>query len=294
MKTLISLFTAALITITLSIPTLSAQDAISIPDTLRGWDYSWDVDINGSQASYSNWSQGGVNNIAATGNSSLTGMYREGRFSYGVRLNTRFGQTRIEDEGVRKTDDRLSLRNRFLYDIGRDKGDFKIFANINFRTQFAEGFNYGAGEEGAKVLISDFLAPAYISQNAGLAYVPTDNFTFEAGLGLLQTIVRNDDLAPLYGLNEGDNFRNEAGLTLAASYDMRLATNLRLNSSAETFTNLNKSVRSTNVQVSNQFVGRINNYMSASLRLDFVYNDDFSSELQVAQVLSIGVSFSLI
>ncbi|MCC5914602.1 MAG: DUF3078 domain-containing protein [Balneolaceae bacterium] len=280
------LFTASL--------TVQAQDAISIPDTLSGWNYSWDVDFNGSQAAYSNWSQGGVNNIAATGNSSFTGMYREGRFSYGARLSTRFGQTRIQDEGVRKTDDRLSLRNRFLYDLGEEDGDFKIFGNINFRTQFAEGFDYGAGPDDTNLLISDFLAPAYINQNAGLAYIPTENFSFEAGLGLQQTIVRNDDLAPLYGLNEGDNFRNEAGLTFAAGYNFRLATNIRVNSTVETFTNLQKAIRSTDVQFSNQFIGRINNYMNVSLRLDFVYDDDFSKELQVAQVLSLGVSFSVI
>lgn len=274
--------------------TTQAQDAIVFPDTLSGWDYTWDVNVNGSQATYSNWSQGGVNNISGTGNSAFTALMKEGRFSYGFRLSTRFGQTRIEDEGVRKTDDRLSVRNRFLYDLGHEDGDFKIFGNINFRTQFAEGFDYGAGPDGENILISDFMAPAYFNQNAGLAYIPTENFAFEAGLGLQQTIVAEDELAPLYGLDEGQNFRNEAGLTLAAGYDMRLATNLRLSSGIETFTAMNKSIRSTDVMFTNQFTGRINNYMNASLRLDFVYDDDFSTELQIAQVLSIGISFSLI
>jgi hypothetical protein len=33
--------------------------------------------------------------------------------------------------------------------------------------------------------------------------------------------------------------------------------------------------------------------MNTSLNLDFIYDDDFSSEIQVAQVLSLGVSFTL-
>lgn len=289
------IFTSILLFIALSVSTAFAQDAPAVSDTLSGWDYSWEAGLSGSQASYSNWSQGGVNNIAVTGNSVLTAKFRENRFSYSVRLNTRFGQTRIEDEGVRKIDDRLELRNRFLYDIGREGGDFKLFGNINFRTQFAEGFNYGAGPDATDILISGFFAPAYISQNAGLAYVPTDNFSFETGVGLLQTIVSNSEVRQVnrYGIPEGDNFKNEAGLTLGAAYDMRLGTNLSLSTSAETFTNINKSIKSTNVEVATQVTGRINNYMNASLRLDFVYDDDFSKELQVAQVLSLGVSFIL-
>jgi hypothetical protein len=62
----------------------------------------------------------------------------------------------------------------------------------------------------------------------------------------------------------------------------------------ETFTNLNKAVSSTDVFVTNQFTGKINDFMNASLRLDFIYDDDYSKELQVAQVLSVGVSFILI
>jgi hypothetical protein len=271
-----------------------AQNAPAVPDTLAGWSQSWGVGFNGSQASYSNWSQGGVNNIAATGNSDFRAKFRENRFSYSFQLVTRFGQTRIQDEGVRKTDDRLAVQNRFLYDLEEENSDFKIFANINFRTQFAEGFNYGAGPDGENVLISNFMAPAYFTQNAGLAYIPTDNFSFEAGLGLQQTIVADETLSTTYGLPEGDKFRNEAGLSLAASYNMSLATNLRWSSSVETFTNVNKSVKSTDIYFLNQITGRINNFMNASLRLDVVYDDDFSREVQVAQVLSLGISFILL
>ncbi|MCC5906873.1 MAG: DUF3078 domain-containing protein [Balneolaceae bacterium] len=272
---------------------LLAQDSVAIPDTLQGWKSTWVVNLNGSQASYSNWSQGGVNNIAVTGRSNATLAYKQGRFSYGVLLDTRFGQTRIQDEGVRKIDDRLFLMNRFLFDLGDEDSDFKIFGNIRFRTQFAEGFNYGAGPEGGNILISNFLAPAYFTQDAGLAYVPTDNFMFEAGLGLQQTFVRDVELAPRYGLDEGDRFRSEAGLTLGSNYDAEIATNILFSTSINTFTSFDKPIRSTDIYFSNRFTARINSYMNTSLSLDLVYNDDFSKEIQVAQVLSVGVSFNL-
>jgi len=290
MKKLIALI---LLSLTASL-TVSAQDMV-VPDSLNGWQIGWVAGLNGSQASYSNWSQGGINNVAFTGNSAFTATYKKQRFSYIFALNTRYGQTKIEGEGVRKTDDRLSIKNRFLYDLGAEKdSDFKLFGNINFRTQFADGFQYGEAPDGGDVLISSFMAPGYLSENAGLAYVPSDYFSFEAGLGLQQTFVEDESLSTLYGLDAGETFKNEAGLTFGINYQRSLATNLSLSSSVETFTNLNKAVSSTDLFVTNQFTGKINDFMNASLRLDFIYDDDYSKELQVAQVLSVGVSFILI
>lgn len=269
---------------------LNAQDSVSIPDTLRGWQTTWDVGLNGSQASYSNWSQGGVNNIAATGTTTFTRVYKQSRFSYGFLINARYGKTKIQNEGVRKIDDRLFIKNRFLYDLGGEESDFKLYANIRFRTQFDEGFNYNVEP---RERISTFMAPAYITQDAGLAYVPTDNFSFEAGLGLQQTIVRDEALSVRYGLDEGERFRNEAGLTLGSSLDLDIATNISFSTSLNTFTSFNKPLRSTDVYFSNKLTGRVNRLMNTSLSLDLVYNDDFSSEIQVAQVLSLGISFAL-
>ena len=291
-QTIISLFS---LLFAFSITTnLSAQDVINFPDELEGWNYDWVAGLSGSQASYSNWSQGGVNNIAVTGNSEITALFRESRFSYGFLINTRYGKTSIQDEGTRKIADRLSLKNRFLYDLGEDDSDFKIFGNINFRTQFDKGFNYGGGPDGTDLLISDFMAPAYFSQNAGLAYIPTENFIFETGLGLEQVFVRDRDLSETYGLDAGDRWRSEAGLTLSSSYSVRVGTNLNLKTSVDTFTAFGKALSSTNVYFSNRLVGRINNFVNATLNLELVYDDDFSNELQVAQVLSLGVSFTLL
>lgn len=296
MKT-VSLFIAFSLSLSAFIATFAAaQDSVSIPDTLSGWDSSWEIGLNGSQASYSNWSQGGVNNIAATGSSTFTSVYKKDRFSFGFLVNTRFGKTKIENEGIRKIDDRLFILNRFLYDLGENESDFKLYANIRFRSQFDKGFNYGTD---SKELISNFLAPAYFNQDAGLAYIPGPMFSVEAGLGLQQTIVRDTDLSEKYGLGEGETFRNEAGFTLGTAFDATIAENIRFTSSISTFTSFNKALKNTDVYFSNKFVARINRYLNTTLSVDLVYDSDFvpaegsSGKIQVAQVLSLGVSFIL-
>ncbi len=106
--------------------------------------------------------------------------------------------------------------------------------------------------------------------------------------------VRDRDLSETYGLDAGDRWRSEAGLTLSSSYSVRVGTNLNLKTSVDTFTAFGKALSSTNVYFSNRLVGRINNFVNATLNLELVYDDDFSNELQVAQVLSLGVSFTLL
>lgn len=270
-----------------------AQDSITLSDSLDGWSYNWVAGLNGSQASYSNWSQGGVDNISVLANSTFSTKYREGQTAYGFQLVTRYGKSRIEDQGTRKTDDRLSIRNRFLYDLFEPGSDYSIFGNINFRTQFDEGFDYGAGPDGGDVLISDFMAPAYFSQRAGLAYTPADYFTFEAGLAMKQTIVSDEDLRPLYGLDEDESLRNEAGVALGMNYEQELAPTILFSTSVETFTNLARAVDRTDVYFTGQLTGKITDIINTSLRVDLAYDDDFSDELQVQQVLSVGVSFVL-
>lgn len=272
---------------------VQAQEAIIVPDSLSGWSYSWVAGLNGSQAAYSNWSQGGVNNIALTGNSSFTAKHRMGRFSYGFLLAARYGKSKIEDQGVRKTTDRLVIKNRFLYDLLKEDGNYSAYANINFRTQFDDGFDYGAGPNGGDVLISGFLSPAYFQQGVGIAYVPTDFFSAEAGLALKQTIVTDDNLVTDYGLTLGNNIKNEGGFTLGLAYEQSIAPNFLLSSSVETFTNVNKAVSSTDVYFSNELTGKINDLISTSLRFDLAYDDDFSEEVQIMQTLSLGVSFIL-
>ncbi len=292
MKKLSSLL--VILTFTFTATQLKAQDVITLPDSLSGWNYGWVAGLNGSQASYNNWSQGGVNNISVNGNSSISGKYREGRFAYGVLLNTRYGKSRIEDQGIRKTDDLLSLTNRFLYDLFEKGSNYSLYGDVDFRTQFDKGFEYDTEPDGEDVVISRFLAPAYFMQNAGLAYIPNDQFSLTAGLGMKQTIVIDDDLETNYGLDEGETIRNEAGVTLGASYERAFTTNFLLSSSVESFWNVNGPISDTDIYFSNQLTGKINNFMNTSIRLDLVYDEDFSEEVQVLQVLSLGVSFILI
>lgn len=268
------------------------NSAIIVSDTLKGWDYNWVGGLNGSQAAYRNWSQGGVNTISVTASSVFNLRYRMNKFAYALTTNLKYGKARLEGEGTRKTDDRIAINNKFSYLFDDER--WSAFGNINFATQFDEGFDYNVPEGEEPILISKFFAPAYFTQIAGIAFNPVEYFTAEAGLALKETIVSDVSLSERYGLDPGEKFRFEPGYSTALNFEKTIVSNVKLISVVETFTNLQRNVRSTDVVFSNEVIGKINNYMNTSFQFVMIYDDDFSTKAQIKQVLSVGLSFSLL
>lgn len=263
------------------------------PDTLVGWIMNWTAGLSGSQATYSNWSRGGSNTLSVSSNSLIEMLYQRNQFIYEFRVRSRYGQARIEEKGVRKTDDQISIRNRFLYDISGEEEVFKLFGNINFETQYTAGYDYEKGESGEDILISDFLAPAYFTQNTGLAYYPDENLSIETGMGLKQTIVVDTTLATRYGVPEGKKLKAEAGFTFGMNYENEIMENLVYVGYLETFTNLLRPVTRTDILFSNQLIGKVNSHINVTFRFDLLYDDDFSKRMQFSQVLSAGMSITI-
>jgi hypothetical protein len=263
-----------------------------VADSLEGWDLSWISGLNGAQASYSNWSQGGVNTISITASSVFNARYRKNQFAYSLITNLKYGKARLEGQGTRKTDDKILINNKFSYLFPDER--WSAFGNINFSTQFDEGFDYDVPEGEDPILISEFFAPAYFIQMAGISYNPGDVFTAEAGLAMKQTIISDTRLSERYGLNPGETFRFEPGYSLGLHVDKEVFSNVQLISTLETFTNLQRSIDQTDVSFTNELIGKINNVMNVSVQFIAIYDTDFSREVQFKQVLSLGVSYSLL
>lgn len=290
MNTLRVITAAALIFI------LTHQSAFSqtivVPDTLVGWNTTWLANFNASQASFNNWSEGGVNTVTGTASTVFTRLYRNDRFAYGFRVNLRYGQTRLDQQGVRKSDDLISIRNRFTMTLTED-GIVSAYGNLNLRTQFADGFEFGAAANGGDSLISAFAAPVFITEGLGLVVQPNSDFTAEAGLALRQTYVNDPLLVTNFGVDPGESIRYEGGLTLGLAYQRRLMDNLLLVTNLETFTNLLIPISDTDVFWSTEIQGQINSLLSAILQIDLRYDSDFSDRIQLKQVFSAGITLDL-
>ena len=282
----------SLLFIILSNATTSGQ-TIVIPDTLKGWENDWVINLNGAQASFDNWSEGGVNTISGTFSTNYTKIYRSDLFAFGIRINGRYGQARFNGD-TRKSDDLFTIRTRSAFGFTH-RTRLSAYGTVMLRTQFRDGFEYNAklNPAGADSLISSFFAPAYITEGIGISFTAEKSVQMEAGLGLKQTIVMQENLASQYGLNNGETLRFEGGLTTGITYQKEVVKNVQYNTDIETFTNLLHPINETDVYWTNEFIGKINSTIRASLQFELRYDHDFSTDVQLKQVLSAGVSMDL-
>jgi hypothetical protein len=269
------------------IASTDSASAISDSTAVNPWSLGWIGTLNGSQATYRNWSQGGVNTVAVTGGTRFTAKYSENRFVLDHSTSLKYGRARLNGNVGRKTDDEIRIRNQASRKFNNPH--FSLIGQLNFDTQFYEGYDRAFTN-----IISKFMAPAYITETIGLAYTPEKNLQFNAGLSLKQTIVADTLLSPRYGLKDGSTFRNEGGVSLGFRLSKQVMTNVSYSGSADTFTNLLRPVSSTVFKMNNDIVGKINSYLTTNFQYAVIFDDNVTKKLQVKQVLSVGFSYTIL
>src|SRR5699024_7842089 len=100
-----------------------------IDDSLSGWDVQWDGGLQGSQATFSNWSSGGVNAVSGAAMTYFRAMYRKNQFGYVIGVDLKYGRAHLAHEGGRKTDDYIAINNKFSHNFSNKY--WNTFVNIN-------------------------------------------------------------------------------------------------------------------------------------------------------------------
>lgn len=158
-------------------------------DTTDGWKKGGAGNIGFSQVTLTNWAAGGQNTISVLNTLNLFANYKKGKSTFDNTLDIAFGIVKQGEDKFRKNDDRFEFNSKF----GRKAFNKFYYAGLlNFRTQFAPGFNL----PNDSVIISDLLAPAYLTIALGLDYKPNNKFTaFLSPVTGKITFVNNPTLA---------------------------------------------------------------------------------------------------
>ncbi|PSQ91603.1 MAG: hypothetical protein BRD52_07580 [Bacteroidetes bacterium SW_4_67_19] len=275
--------------------------ASSDADSLGVWDVSLSAKFSGSQAAYSNWTEGGISTLALTAGigGKANRVTRHFEQTYDLRLS--FGVLQQGDRALRKTDDLIKLGAALQYE---GEGFFRLFnptVAATARSQFAAGFNYdeappelapdGAPAPDPPVKVSDFMNPGVFEQTLGLTYDPRPWFTQRVGLASKQTVVTIERLRPVYGLDPGSPARVEAGLSSMTEFDRRVFENVRYQSTLGLFYAVSGTDEWPDATFENIVAMQVNDWLGVDFELTTLYDRDISDELQVKEILSVGVTF---
>jgi hypothetical protein len=226
--------------------TVIAQNS---PDSLRGWKISGVTSLSLNQASFSNWTAGGENSVAVSALGKLFANYTNGNFSNNNALTLKYGMLKNEsDDHARKNEDLIELISQFNQKFSKN---WSATAQINFNTQFANGYNYPDDS----TVVSKFMAPAYLTIAPGLLYKPVDYFSIlMTPITARTTFVLDQDLADVgaYGVDaatydtvngvrtktqDGENMKIKVGAFVEFYFKKDIKTDLTLESRLNLFYN---------------------------------------------------------
>lgn len=281
-------------------PPVQAQDTEGEVLEDGAWNTSLTGKLSGSQAAYRNWQEGGLNTLAVT--STIDGKFVRGgdHWIQTYELRFAFGLVQQDTLAVRKSDDLIRLGAGLQYQGSGFLRTFRPTISAALRTQFAEGFNYNEDpfpddrERSLPVKTSAFFSPAVLTQSLGLTYEPTPWFATRLGIAGKETIVRNEDLRVLYDVDPTKAVRAEGGIESETTVDREIVTNVRYQSRLNLFQSLTAQSEPLDVLWENVITMRVNSWLNVGLEYVMLYDANRSQDIQIKEVLSVGVSFSLL
>lgn len=282
--------------------TLEVQAQFVKPDTLSHWKKKLVFNFNINQAAFSsNWKGGGINSIGLNGLFNYRFNYAKDRISWDNTIDLIYGFVNNEGQGFRKTLDRVFLDTKVGYKLN-DK--WALYSSLNFLSQFADGFKYEKDANGVEqeILISDLLAPAFITSSWGLEYKPVDYFFVRLSpFSPRVTIVKDperfipsvDPVSP-YGVTPPDETRWEwLAFQLLAEFNKDIATNLNLKWRYLMFANYETlELRTIDHRLELMLNAKVNKFITVGLGGILLYDYDQDAGAQVSQVFNLGFAFS--
>ena len=286
----------------------------------KNWTHGGFVGLNVSQSHFSNWTAGGQDNVNGLGTFKYNMNYLNGKSKWDNTLDLALGYSYFDfDKKPIKTDDRINLSSLYGYDVVKDK--LYITANLNFQTQFADGYKYDTDSTNR---ISAFLAPAYLTVGLGAQYTPSSWFSLNlAPASGRLTIVNDQELAdagafgvkgalidPVTGeiLEHGSKFRMELGAQLIANVNYEIFKNVVFSSKLVVFYDylqdreFNALSKKYGCRLDfdwdNALVLKVNDWLNCNISARLVYDEDIipiegDSFLQFKEVLSVGISYKI-
>ena len=282
------------------------KDTIAVKPDTSYWQRSFSGGVNFNQASFSNWTGGGVNSIALGAVIAARALYQKERWSWDNTADLQLGF--VNQNGTsRKAADQIFINSVAGYKISPK---LDLFASGTFTTFFAPGYRYdNLGVNQTRFKVSNFLSPGQLTLAWGVAFRPSDwfavrvspfapRFTFLADQGVRfsqgadKTPIR-DPNAEAYGVEPNKSIRTEwLALQLQAALTRSLSENISINAKYQLYANY-KTLDAIDHRIDVTLTAKINRYLSTTLAVIALYDEDFSKDWQLQQTLAIGLVYNV-
>ncbi|MGY4539796.1 hypothetical protein ACVW0P_004236 [Mucilaginibacter sp. UYNi724] len=254
--------------------------------------------LNFSQAAFSdNYAAGGVTAVALTSNFIYRVEYNKAPFSYTSELNLLYGKSKNKGQSSRKSNDRIFFDNKIATQMSKH---WFFFGSLTFESQFDTGYQYDGSGVNPPVLISNFMAPGYLTESIGFEYKPAPYFDLRLGTGTArQTFVLDDkvfnslppDQTELYGVKRGNSIRTDIAFQMVAIFDKDIAKNMHLNARYDVFVPYGEELSFTRHRFDAILAAKVNRLINVSINGTILYDKKSKPGVQATEGLALGVLY---
>lgn len=287
-----------------------------VADSIKPWQLGGIISFNGQQVSLTNWAAGGNNSISLGGLANVFAKYKKGKITWDNNLELGYGVIKQgNNKDWWKNDDKIQFSSKYGRLISKS---WYATALGDFRTQFADGFNY----PNDSVYISRFMAPGYALIALGFDYKPNEHFSaFIAPVTGKFTFVNDAKLARVgaFGVQEEISYtdstgtyitqnykthREEFGAYFKMQYQTKIMENINFQTVLELFSNYLNNPQNIDVNWTTLTTFKVNKFISATLSTQLIYDDDIKvlrsggdkkgtigPDVQFKQVLGVGFNY---
>ena len=284
---------------TISVSNAQEEENDSIPN---GWTKEGNVQLLFNQSAFNKeWTGGGTSSIAGNLSVDYQFNYKMDDFSWNNRIFGNYGLTKVkDDEFVRKTSDRLELNSIAGKEIQDSNYYYSWF--LNFRTQFSKGYEFSENDETGETIrteISDFMSPAYLQTGPGIMWKKNDDLVINFAPATARFIFVDKDFTTgpdyvdgdYFGVDEGKSMRFELGASLSGYAKYEIMENVAMEHTLSLYSNYLDKPGNIDIDYLLNVEMGINDYLSANLVFQAIYDDNAVGAFQIREVFGLGINF---
>lgn len=253
---------------------------------LKDWNVNGRLAFIFNQASFSNWTAGGENNVAGNISVNYDFNYRNEKLKWDNKIIAVYGSSHVNGQGYRKTDDRFEY-NSVLALNNTKNWYFSFFAN--FISQFTRGFDY---TKNPKEEVSSVLSPAYLSFGPGILWRKNENMKVNIAPATSRFTFVSKPFSGRYGVPEGKRSTYGLGFNMSAFLKYKLMKNVTMENIVAIYSDYLMNPENIDVNYQMNFLVTINKYLTTNLTLHGIADDNASSRIQLREVFGLGVNYT--
>lgn len=277
------------------------------------WTKTGNISLLFSQAVFNaEWQGGGVSNFSGNFKGNYDFNYLKGKISWDNKILAEYGITKIESEkNTLKTNDRLAFTSILGKQIKESLWSYSIF--LYFKTQFDSGYEETEREvnvNGEIITITDrtknskFLSPAYLQFGPGLLWKKSEKLKVNISPLAIRLIIvdgqftdpndprnRLDDDMEYFGVAANKTLRFEFGASVSGYAKFVIMPNVSMENLLNLYSDYLSDPQNVNIDYTMNLIMSVNNWITANLTFQAIYEDNAIQGFQIREALGIGVTY---